>query len=326
MAFIPKIHNRAFYLCPSGKSFSWTWRNIIILFAVLCALPQEIFGTESQRDEIAALRHEIQSLESQLKSIHDQEAALHDQERQLSEKIRRLKEDSRQSPGLLLEIRIQNSLRDFRDLLLSIKRLEEQEQDLYGKLSAQKSHLREVLSQTIDQQVQAARELYSQGREKEADEVYLQALTFMEEYRKLSRITLHKEDIPEQPDPVELPLFSGQDPEQLMELAILLRDDADLIRREIFQYTDIQNQLAQEKKLLERLMGFQGIIERGDPSSDKGIREIHQERQRIENDLHFIQNRLSAYRQREKRLREQSQKLEQMAEERRRALIGPKKD
>lgn len=251
---------------------------------------------------------------------------MHDQERQLSEKIRRLKEDSRQSPGLLLEIRIQNSLRDFRDLLLSIKRLEEQEQDLYGKLSAQKSHLREVLSQTIDQQVQAARELYSQGREKEADEVYLQALTFMEEYRKLSRITLHKEDIPEQPDPVELPLFSGQDPEQLMELAILLRDDADLIRREIFQYTDIQNQLAQEKKLLERLMGFQGIIERGDPSSDKGIREIHQERQRIENDLHFIQNRLSAYRQREKRLREQSQKLEQMAEERRRALIGPKKD
>jgi peptidoglycan hydrolase CwlO-like protein len=282
-------------------------------------------GPPHNNDEMNDLQQEIQSMESQLKQLHQEEMELQNREKQLSESIRHLKEESKKSQGLLLDIRIEASLRDFRDLLLSIKKVEAQEHELEEQLTTKRARLREVLSRKVDEQVKIAQDLYRKGQEKEADEAYLQGLSLMEDYKKLSKIEINEESIPILTDPLELPPLSKAEPEQLTELADLLLDDAELMAKEVTRYTEIHKRLLQEKRLLDQLMGFQGVIERGQPASNHRAQEIHRERQDLERKIRIISQKISVYQERERILTKRARQLQEIAEGKKQAP-GPDKD
>ena len=70
-------------------------------------------------------------------------------------------------------------------------------------------------------------------KEKEADEVYLKGLAMMDDYKKLSKVTIDDEEAPlGLTEILELPPLSKAEPEQLIELADLLLADADLLTKE----------------------------------------------------------------------------------------------
>lgn len=270
-------------------------------------------------NEINRLQQEMEALETRLKHLHQEEVELQNRERRLSERIRSLKEESKKSPGLLLDIRIEATLRDFRDLLLSIKQVEAHEHRLQEQLTAKKSQLRGALSKKMDEQVKIAQDLYRKGQEREADQAYLQGLTLMDQYKKLTKIEIDEESTPNLNLSLELPPLSQAEPEQLTELANLLLDDADLISKEVDRYKEIQERLLQEKRLLDRLVGFQGVIERGQFSSNHRLLEINSDRQDMEAKLRIIGQKISAYREREKMLIHRATQLQQIAREKRQA-------
>jgi hypothetical protein len=290
----------------------------------LIALPWPL-GIPAQiarADEITDLQQEIVSIESRLKQLHQEEARLQAREKQLSDRIRRLKEESKKNPNLLLEIRTEASLRDFRDLLLSIKKIETQEDKAEEELAYKKSRLREALSHRIDEQIRMAQDLYHKGLEKEADEVYLKGLAMMDNYKKLSKVTVNEEIPFGFTEALELPPLSQAEPEQLAELADLLLADADLLAKEVARYTEIHKQLIEEKRLLDQIIEFQGVIERGQVSPDTKIREINQERQALDRKAQLIQRKISTYRERQRILTQQARQLRETAEEKKRSDIG----
>ncbi len=293
------------------------------IFLIVSPWPLGIPAQFARAGEIADLQQEIKSVENQLKQLHQEETTLQEREKQLSERIRRLKEESRKSPGLFLEMRIEASLRDFRDLVLSIRKVETQEDKIQEELTSQKSHLREALSHRIDEYIKMAQDLYRKGREKEADEVYLKGLAMMDDYKKLSKVTIDEEAPLELTETLELPPLSKAEPEQLTELADLLLADADLLTKEVARYTEIHKRLIEEKRLLDKIMGFQGVIERGQSSPDTRIQEINRERQDLERKTQLIQRKISTYRERQKMLTQQAKQLREIAEEKKRSATGP---
>jgi hypothetical protein len=323
MAFSPnkQYPNQRFSSIPVAEKFQNVFLGILLLTA-FWSLNRAVHPVWA--DEITDLHQEIQSIENQLRNLHREELGLQSQETQLSETIRRLKEESKKSPGLLLDFRIEASLRDFRDLLLSIKKIESQEQELEEQLTNKTSHLRELLSQQIDQRVKIAQDLYRSGQEKKADEVYLQGLAAMDEYQKLSKTEIGEEPILNFPDTLELPPLSQAEPEQLTELADLLLDDAAWMAKEISHYTEIHKRLLQEKRLLDQLMGFQGVVERGQPSSSHRVQAILQERQELERKIRIINQKISVYQERERTLAQRAKQLQEIIHEKNRSLSPEK--
>jgi len=324
MAFSANKHRdlQFFYLIQVPKKFQHIVPGILLFMAFW---PFSPLIHQVMADEIDNLRQEIQSIESQLKQLHQEEMALQSREKQLSETIRHLKEESKKSPSFLLNIRIEASLRDFRDLLLSIKEVETQEHELEEQLTTKRSRLREALSQRIGEQVKIAQDLYRKGQEKEADEAYLQGLGLMEDYKKLSKIEINEESAPHLIDTLELPPLSQAESEQLTELLDLLLDDAELMAKEVSRYTEIHQRLLQEKRLLDQLMGFQGVIERGQPSSSQRVQEIHRDRQDLERKIRIISQKITIYQEREKMLTQRARQLQEMAKGKKQ-VISPEKD
>ena len=304
----------------SGQNALKALAFFLAIFLTVVPWPLGPASQSARADEVADLQHDIQSIEKRLKQLHQEEATLQGRERQLSEKIRRLKEESRKKPGLFLEMKIEASLRDFRDLVLSIRKVETQENKLEEELTTQRSRLREALNHRINEYIKTAQDLYRKGREKEADDIYLKGLALMEDYKKLSKIKIDEEAPPGLTETLELPPLSKAEPEQLTELADLLLDDADLLNKEVARYTGIYDQLIEEKRLLDQLMEFQGVIERGQTSPDTRTQEINRERQDLERKAQLIQHKILTYRERQRMLTHQAKKLREIAEEKKRAF------
>jgi hypothetical protein len=319
MAFSPNKHREhyLFHLIPVPREFRSIILGILLMMSLWLLSP---VIHHVMADEMNDLQQEIQSIESQIKQLHQEEMALQNREKQISETIRHLKDESKKSPGLLLDIKIEASLRDFRDLLLSIKNVEAQEHELEERLTAKRSHLRELLSRRIDEQVKVAQDLYRSGKEKEADEAYLKGLALMEDYKKLSKIEINEESAPNLTGTLELPPLSQAEPEQLTELADLLLDDAELMAKEVSRYTESHKRLLQEKRLLDQLMGFQGVIERGQPPSSHRVQEINRERQDLERKIRIISQKIAVYQERGRMLTQRARQLQEIAKEKKQAL------
>jgi hypothetical protein len=263
-------------------------------------------------------------MEIQLKQLHQEETTLQEREKQLSERIRKLKQESKKNPGLFLEIRIEASLRDFRDLMLSIRKVEAQEDKIEEELTSKKFRLREALSRRIDEDIRVAQDLYRKGREKEADEVYLKGLALMDDYQKLSKVAIDEEEAPPGlMEILELPPLSKAEPEQLVELADLVQADTDFLTKEVTRQTEIYKRVVEEKRLLDQIVGLQGVIERGQSSSDTRIMEINRERQDLGRKAQLIQRKISTYQERQRMLTQQAEHLRETAKEKQRSATGP---
>lgn len=261
MASFPKRLLRIFF----QKVFSSLVLGVLTVGVVFFLhLPPVLPSSETIRllkEKIAELNDQIQQREVDKKDLELKET-------KFTETIKSLKNESKTVPSLYLNLRIENSLKQLRSILIALREAEKNQALLRDELFKTNTDLKEEMEKEINRLIQSAQEAFQSGNEIEADRDYKDALQLMEEHKQFQmEYAINNIVVPPR---VEILLDGKETPEKLRELTDFARNDIENFDREIKNLQEEKSRIQEEVALRQNLIKYAELTER------EGNRSINQ--------------------------------------------------
>ncbi len=230
-------------------------------------------GLSRAADRSDPLLAEIRALDATFQHVLNQLDRSARQSEEVSREVQALKV---QKAGVLHQIRLEGLLSRFREILLDRRELKKIEQTLQTEREKKVQLLYDLIGEQIASLLREAEGAMRQGERQRADDLHRAVLEKMQARENLRRPrSLHLAALPK----IELPDPEGASPIEMREMAVLLRNDAEILDKKRKEIEEERRLLLEElkiKRTLARLQGFPRGIEK--EPIDRQIRILEERR------------------------------------------------
>ncbi|MHB8483170.1 MAG: hypothetical protein ACYDBV_10655 [Nitrospiria bacterium] len=284
----------------SSMAFGVLTISVLFLLRLSPALPSSE-TIRSLKEKIAELNDQIQNGEAVKKNLERKE-------NQLTDTIKKLKSKSKTADSLLLNLRIENSLKQLRSILVSLRESEKDQTLLRNQLIKTNTDLKEEMEKEINQLIQSAQEAFRRGNEFDADHDYNEALQLMEEHKQFQIDSIINTIV--EPPRVEILLDGKETPDKLRELTDFARNDIESFKKEIRLLQENKNRIQKEITLRKNLIKYSELIEREENSSINHREPLEQELLKLEKTVKKINLKILKFKEAVQTLAREIKKIE----------------
>jgi len=267
----------------------------------------------SSSDDLRQLKERMADLQSRIAQEELLGKDLSLKEKQLTKKIYILKKDAKKNTNLILNIRIENLLKELRENLMTHQENENRRTLLEDQITKTKEELDGQMGIEINRLILFAQETFKKGDEKQSDRSYQDALHLMEERKQFQTETLA--DPPTLPSLGEFILDGKESLEKLKEASDFGNHDLEILSKEIRYLEGVKRKTVEEIALRKNLIKYQGLLERGDAISPMQNESIEKELIQFEKKRKMIENKLIKVQEAKEALFRNVRKIERMIEQ-----------
>ena len=248
------------------------FRNALLAFIFMLVATARGWGAP---DQFAPLKSRITELQGKIAGEERQKKLLTTKEALLTKKVTALKKEAGNNPGIISNIRIENLLKELRDNLNQQQETEIRRHLLLQELGKNQSELEEKMDQEISRLIRIAQSMFKDGKEKDADQVYHDALLLMEQRKKFDLVVA--DNAPTLPSVSELILDGTESAEKLRELLDFAVHDMENLDREIKRLQEMKSRNDDEISLRKNLIRYPALLARDESASPLQLESVHRE-------------------------------------------------
>ena len=266
----------------------------------------------TQAPTYSVLKTQIAQLAKQIGAVQTQQDQLFRKNKELTDKINTTKQRLQKGGNLLLELRLQNDLKAYREIADQTQALDKKIYDLTERAVALKKQLVNVLSVEIDKLSQEATTTIDAKKRFQQLQRMLQLQKEKETYQ--AQITEESNDLLLA---LEVTITEEDGPDDILQKAAIIEDQRDIIRdkeRKLDrQIRDTQKELSLRRNMLELLRDIErGEEDEFDLNRNLRIAELQEEIANIEASLEMMQAKKEMWQTKENAL---AKKVEQFNQE-----------